>query len=563
MGDITLATLLGADSLWYIIGACLVFFMQAGFAMVETGFTRAKNAGNIIMKNTMDFSIGAIAFLLVGYSLMCGADIAGFVGGFDGAFLSPALFTEQDWANFWFQLVFCATAATIVSGSMAERTKFSAYVIYSVLISLVIYPIEAHWVWGGGWLSELGYFDWAGSTVIHMVGGTVACIGAFFVGPRLGKYDRDGKPNAISGHSITLGCLGVFILWFGWYGFNGAAGSTVEQVAQIFSTTTIGAAVAAVTVMIITWVKDGKPDVTMTLNGCLAGLVGITAPCACVDAWGAIIVGIVSGILIMIFVPFFDKIHVDDPVGAVSVHGVCGIWGGLAVGLLASPNVVDANEVGIGYGLFYGGGLAQLGIQFIGVIAILAWTAVCSIVMFGIIKATVGLRVSADEELEGLDISEHGLVSAYADFVPIVPAVASESIDLPDMSKLAPVAINAPDDMTRVSIICNQDSFVPLKEALGEIGITGMTVSNVVGCGVEKGKNGQYRGVKTNMNLLPKLQVDIVVSEVDPGLVVAAAQRVLQTGKPGDGKIFVSGVRDVMRISTGQTGQEALDYSVA
>lgn len=563
MADISLATLLGADSLWYIVGACLVFFMQAGFAMVETGFTRAKNAGNIIMKNTMDFSIGAIAFLFVGYGLMCGSDIAGFIGGFDGAFLSPALFSAQDWANFFFQLVFCATAATIVSGSMAERTKFSAYVIYSVLISLVIYPIEAHWVWGGGWLSQLGYFDWAGSTVIHMVGGTVACIGAFFVGPRIGKYDKEGKPSAISGHSITLGCLGVFILWFGWYGFNGAAGGTVEQVAQIFTTTTLGAAAAAVAVMIITWIKDGKPDVSMTLNGCLAGLVGITAPCACVDAWGAIIVGIVSGILIILFVPFFDKIHIDDPVGAVSVHGVCGIWGGLAVGLFANPEIIAANEVATGSGLFYGGGVSQLGIQCLGIISILAWTAVCSFVMFAIIKHTIGIRVSADDELEGLDISEHGLVSAYADFVPTVPAVASETTEHIDLGELSPVAINAPGAMTRVSILCNQDKFVPLKEALADIGVTGMTVSNVVGCGVEKGKNGQYRGVKTNMNLLPKLQVDIVVSEVDPGLVVAVAKRVLHTGAAGDGKIFVSGIQDVYRISSGQTGKEALDYSGA
>ncbi len=562
MENLTLGTLLGADSLWYIIGACLVFFMQAGFAMVETGFTRAKNAGNIIMKNTMDFAIGAIAFLFVGYALMCGSDIAGFCGGFDGAFLSPALFTQADWANFFFQLVFCATAATIVSGSMAERTKYSSYLIYSMAISLVIYPIEAHWVWGGGWLSQLGFFDWAGSTVIHMVGGTVALIGAAFVGPRIGKFDKNGKPNAIAGHSITLGCLGVFILWFGWYGFNGAAGNSVAQVAQIFTTTTIGAAGAACTTMIATWIRGGKPDISMTLNGCLAGLVGITAPCAVTDVWGALIIGIVSGLLVIFFVGFIDRRHIDDPVGAVSVHGVCGAFGGIAVGLFGNPAIIEANDIGIGAGLFYGGGFSQLGIQLLGVVAIVAWAAACSIVLFLAIKRTIGLRVTDDEEIEGLDISEHALVNAYADFIPTIPAIGVMSAEKVDMTGLVPMPVNAPGKMTRVSIICKKDCFVQLKEALAEIGVTGMTVSNVMGCGIQQGKTGQYRGVKTDINLLPKLQVDIVVSEVDPGMVVAAANRVLHTGSAGDGKIFVSQIQDVMRISTGDIGVKALDMTL-
>ncbi len=563
--DATAVTELVSDSvygLWYIVGAVLVFFMQAGFAMVETGFTRAKNAGNIIMKNLMDFCIGTVAFLFLGYGIMCGENaLGGFIGMPTMTMFSLGNFDDVDWSNFFFQLVFCATAATIVSGSMAERTKFSAYVVYSLFISLVIYPVEAHWVWGGGWLSEMGYFDWAGSTVIHMVGGTMAFIGAMFVGPRLGKYDKDGKPNAIAGHSITLGALGCFILWFGWYGFNGAAGTTVQQVAQIFVTTTIGAAVAACTTMAITWVKDGKPDVSMTLNASLAGLVGITAPCAVVDSLGALVVGIVSGIITVVFVNVIDRAGVDDPVGAVTVHAVNGIWGGIAVGLLANPNIIDAYGVSCGAGLFYGSGFAQLGVQLLGIICILAWTAVCAVILFGIIKATIGLRVSADEEVEGLDISEHGLPSAYADFLPSIPPMGVASGESVDLSGLKPALIEHPSKMSCVSIICNKDKFVQLKEALAQIGVTGMTVSNVMGCGIESGKTGQYRGVKTNVNLLPKLKVDIVVSEVDPALVVAAANRVLHTGEAGDGKVFVAGVEDAYRISTGQTGVAALDMT--
>ena len=560
MSSDIVAMFIGADSLWYIVGAVLVFFMQAGFAMVETGFTRAKNAGNIIMKNLMDFCVGTVAFLVLGFGLMSGEDaLGGFIGLPTLGMFATSGFDAVDWANFFFQLVFCATAATIVSGAMAERTKFSTYIIYSLFISLVIYPIECHWVWGGGWLSQLGFFDWAGSGVIHMVGGVMAFIGAAFLGPRIGKYDKDGKPNAINGHSITLGALGVFILWFGWYGFNGAAGGTTAQVAQIFTTTTIGAATASVAAMIFTWAKDGKPDVTMTLNASLAGLVGITAPCAVVDSIGACAVGVVAGILVCVFVPFIDRRGVDDPVGASSVHGICGAWGVIAVGLLANPEILSTYDVEINPGLFYGGGFDQLGIQCLGMLAILAWTIICGVVLFAILKHTIGLRVESDQELEGLDVSEHGLVSAYADFVPVVPAVASESAAPVDLTGLEPVPVKATGDLTRVSIICNEDKFVTLKDTLAQIGVTGMTVSTVMGCGIQKGKSGQYRGVKTNMNLLPKLQVDIVVSEVDPGLVVAAANRVLHTGGAGDGKIFVSGVQDVMRVSTGEMGTAALN----
>jgi Amt family ammonium transporter len=557
--DIT--TLLGAGSFWYVLAACMVFFMQAGFAMVEAGFTRAKNAGNIIMKNTMDFCVGTIAFLFIGYGLMCGETINGFVGAIDWSMLSPSGFADMDWANFFFQLVFCATAATIVSGAMAERTKFSAYIIYSFFVSLIIYPVEAHWVWGGGFLSDLGFFDWAGSNVIHMVGGSIALVGAIFLGPRIGKYDKNGKPNAINGHSITLGCLGVFILWFGWYGFNGGAAGGVTQLAQILTTTTIAAAAAAVAAMFFTWAKDGHPDISMTLNGALAGLVGITAPCAVVDAWGALIVGIICGIVCPISVTVLDKRHIDDPVGAISVHGVCGVLGGIFVGLLANPAIIEANDVGIGAGLFYGGGFTQLGIQLLGILCILVWTLACSWVLFFAIKHTIGLRVDSVEEMEGLDIAEHALVSAYADFMPVVPSIAAENSAGVDMSNLTPVEVNTSGSMTRVSVICSQDKFVSLKDALAEIGVTGMTVSSVMGCGIQKGKVGQYRGVKTNINLLPKLQVDIVVSEVDPRLVVAAAEKVLHTGSAGDGKIFISKIDDVMRISTGEKGVAALNMN--
>ncbi len=552
----------GVFGLWFIVGAVLVFFMQAGFAMVETGFTRAKNAGNIIMKNLMDFCVGTVAFLFLGYGLMSGENaLGGFLGLPTLTMLSLSDFGSVDWANFFFQLVFCATAATIVSGSMAERTKFSSYVIYSLFISLVIYPIECHWVWGGGWLSDLGYFDWAGSTVIHMVGGVMALVGAIMVGARIGKFDKDGHANVIAGHSITLGALGVFILWFGWYGFNGAAGTSVEQVAQIFVTSTIAPAVAACTTMLYTWAKDGKPDVSMTLNASLAGLVGITAPCAVVDSLGALIIGIICGFLVVFGVNFLDRIHIDDPVGAVSVHGLCGLFGGIAVGLFANPAIIEQYGVSCGAGLFYGGGFAQLGIQILGVLAILVWTVACAFVLFGILKATIGLRTTAEEEIEGMDIAEHGLTSAYADFLPTIPAAGIAAGKAIDVASLKPATISAPSGMTRVSIICNKDRFVDLKTALAEIGVTGMTVSNVMGCGIEAGKTGQYRGVKTSMNLLPKVQVDIIVSEVDPRMVVAAADKVLHTGEAGDGKIFLSGIQDVYRISTGQTGVAALDMT--
>ena len=553
-------------SVWYLLGAVLVFFMQCGFAMVETGFTRAKNAGNIIMKNLMDFCIGTVVFFVLGYGIMNSENyFFGLIGRPEYQMFTD--FANFDWSNFFFQLVFCATAATIVSGAMAERTKFSTYCIYSAVISAIVYPIEAGWVWNSaGWLAKLGYVDFVGSSVIHMVGGIASVIGAAMLGPRIGKYTKgkDGKVvvNAFPGHSLTLGALGCFILWFAWYGFNGAAASDPTQLAQILGTTTIAPAVATFACMLFTWIRNGAPDVSMCLNASLAGLVGITAGCANVDAVGATIIGLVDGILVVIVVEFIDqKLKIDDPVGAVAVHGCNGLWGTVAVGLF------DYNN-----GVFYGGGFHQLGVQVLGVVCIAAYTAVAMTIVFTILKHTIGLRVSAEEEIMGLDIAEHDLASAYADFLPIsattMGGVTTETIDVTDLrdKKLAPIiggAKEAGGRYTKLTIMCKEDRFAILKDAMSQIGVTGMTVSHVMGCGTQKGKTGQYRGVKIDMNLLPQLQVDIVVSTVPPELVVEAAKKALYTGEYGDGKIFLYDVENVVRIRTNETGIAALDNDVA
>ena len=553
-------------SVWYLLGAVLVFFMQCGFAMVETGFTRAKNAGNIIMKNLMDFCIGTVVFFVLGYGIMNSENyFFGLIGRPEYQMFTD--FANFDWSNFFFQLVFCATAATIVSGAMAERTKFSTYCIYSAVISAIVYPIEAGWVWNSaGWLAKLGYVDFAGSSVIHMVGGIASVIGAAMLGPRIGKYTKgkDGKVvvNAFPGHSLTLGALGCFILWFAWYGFNGAAASDPTQLAQILGTTTIAPAVATFACMLFTWIRNGAPDVSMCLNASLAGLVGITAGCANVDALGATIIGLVDGILVVIAVEFIDqKLKIDDPVGAVAVHGCNGLWGTVAGGLF------DYNN-----GVFYGGGFHQLGVQVLGVVCIAAYTAVAMTIVFTILKHTIGLRVSAEEEIMGLDIAEHDLASAYADFLPIsattMGGVTTETIDVTDLrdKKLAPIiggAKEAGGRYTKLTIMCKEDRFAILKDAMSQIGVTGMTVSHVMGCGTQKGKTGQYRGVKIDMNLLPQLQVDIVVSTVPPELVVEAAKKALYTGEYGDGKIFLYDVENVVRIRTNETGIAALDNDVA
>ena len=549
-------------SIWYLLGAVLVFFMQCGFAMVETGFTRAKNAGNIIMKNLMDFCIGTVVFCLLGYGIMNSENyFFGLIGKPEYQLFTD--FANFNWSNFFFQLVFCATAATIVSGAMAELTKFSTYCIYSAVISAIVYPIEAGWVWNGqGWLAQMGFVDFAGSAVIHMVGGITAIIGAALLGPRIGKYTKDKEGNvevhAFPGHSLTLGALGCFILWFAWYGFNGAAASDSVQLAQILGTTTIAPAVATFACMLFTWIKGGAPDVSMCLNAALAGLVGITAGCANVDALGANIIGLVDGSLVVVAVEFVDqKLKIDDPVGAFAVHGCNGLWGAVAVGLF------DYND-----GLFYGGGAHLLGVQCLGVVTIALYTAIVMTVVFIVLKKTIGLRVSAEEEILGLDLTEHALTSAYADFLPIEATMmggeTTETIDVTDLrdKTLAPVLPEArtPENRyTKITIICKEDRFAILKDAMAQIGVTGMTVAHVMGCGTQKGKTGQYRGVKMSMNLLPQLQVDIVVSTVAPELVVAAAKKALYTGEYGDGKIFLYDVENVVRIRTDEIGIAALD----
>ena len=564
---------------WTLVAAALVFFMQAGFAMVETGFTRAKNAGNIIMKNLMDFSLGTPIFWILGFGIMFGA-ASPFFGGFD--FFADGVVGEgYDWTTLIFQTVFCATAATIVSGSMAERTKFSAYCIYSMIISAVIYPVSGHWIWGGGWLAELGFHDFAGSTAVHMVGGVAALIGAAILGPRIGKYTKDGKARAIPGHSLTLGALGCFILWFCWFGFNGgsslslATDEAMTLTGLVCFNTNLAAAVATCVTMIFTWLRYGKPDVSMTLNGSLAGLVAITAGCDAVSPFGAFIIGFVAGILVVLSVEFFDKIaKIDDPVGAVSVHFANGVWGTIAVGLFSNGGD------GVGKGLFYGGGFAQLGTQLLGLITVDVYVVVVMFIIFKIIDKTIGLRVPAEVEIDGLDIHEHGLTSAYAGFsisdANAAAMVPNENTDLgeDDASKASAVQMNAAvpvvkepavihdgiydTGMHKVSIIAKLSKFDQLKTALNDLGVTGMTVTQVMGCGIQKGTTEKYRGVPVDSTLLPKIKVEVIVSKISVDAVVDAAKKALYTGHIGDGKIFVYNVTRVVKIRTGEEDFAAL-----
>ncbi len=567
-------------AVWFLIGAALVFWMQAGFAMVETGFTRAKNAGNILMKNLMDFCIGTVVFILIGFGLFLGEDLVGLIGkpGFD----IFTAYADFNWSAFVFNLVFCATAATIVSGAMAERTKFLSYCIYSAVISAFIYPIEAHWIWGGGWLSQIGFHDFAGSCAIHMVGGISALIGAKMLGPRIGKFTKDKtgkivKVNAFPGHNITIGCLGVFILWLGWYGFNGAAATSVAQLGSIFVTTTVAPAVATVVCMTFTWLKYGKPDVSMCLNASLAGLVAITAGCDVTDVAGAIVISAVSGVLVVFGVWLLDyKLHIDDPVGAIAVHCLNGIWGTIAVGLFATdtaPGYSIADKSGVKLvGLFYGGGFELLGLQLLGAATVALWTAVTITITFILIRKTVGLRASEEEEMLGLDVTEHGLSSAYAGFAFLPETLAPETMEEPvvvagDTPVAEAVEVKAmptfagPRDgkkLTKVEIVCKEAKLEALKDAMMAIGITGMTVSHVMGCGAQKGKPEYYRGALVEATLLPKIQVDIVVSKVPVSAVIETAKKVLYTGHIGDGKIFVYDVENVVKVRTGEEGYDAL-----
>lgn len=547
------------DTSWTLLGAALVFFMQAGFAMVETGFTRSKNAGNIIMKNLMDFSLGTPIYWLIGFGIMFGGTSA-LIGGFD--FMTNG--GEGGFTTLIFQTVFCATAATIVSGAMAERTKFSSYCIYSMVISAVIYPISGHWVWGGGWLAQLGFHDFAGSTAVHMVGGVAALVGAAFLGPRIGKYGKDGKPKAIPGHSLTLGALGVFILWFCWFGFNGAStvamtNGAYESAASVYVTTNMAAAVATVTVMCITWIRYGKPDVSMTLNGSLAGLVAITAGCDMVTPLGAAIIGICAGFAVVFGIEFVEKVlKIDDPVGAVGVHGVNGALGTLLTGLFAKDQ-----------GLFYGHGAHFFLVQLLGVVCVIAWVAVTMTIVFWVIKHTIGLRVSEEEEIRGLDVMEHGLTSAYADFMPIPTvngfykeAKNEQTVPVEQAVPATEVPSTGADGhkLSKVVVICRQSRLEVLRDALEEIGVAGLTVTNVLGCGVEKGATEYYRGVAVSTSLRPKTKVEMVVSKVPVEQVVDTCRKVLYTGHIGDGKIFIYDVQNVIKVRTGAVGYDALQY---
>lgn len=579
---------------WVLIATALIYFMQAGFALCEAGLTRAKNTGNILMKNMMDFCIGTPCFWLIGFGLMF-AGTGPLVGGFDplirGSYTAANSVVPQSmplWCYVIFETVFCATAATIVSGSMAERTNFKAYCVYSAMISLIIYPIEGHWVWGGGWLSAMGFHDFAGSAAVHMTGGLIACLGAWMLGPRIGKYDRNGKARAIPGHNMLAAALGVFILWFCWFGFNGgstAAMATEDNAitaATAFMTTNLAAAVATVTTMIFTWIRYGKPDVSMTFNGALAGLVAITAPCDCVTPVGAFFIGLVAGILVVLSVEFFDnKAKIDDPVGAVSVHMANGMWGTIAVGLFST------GADGVGVGLFYGGGLAQLGVQVLGVIGIAAYTLITMFIVFKIIDKTIGLRVPAKIEIDGLDVHEHGLTSAYSGFsitdVTDMTVEANENTDLgeneyekaSDAQKNAAIKVAEVSetttataepgvvtpyitDMHKVSIICRLSSFDALKRALNSLGVTGMTVTQVMGSGLQRGSQEKYRGVTVDSTLIPKIKVEVIVSKIPVDHVIETAKKTLYTGHIGDGKIFVYNVMRAVKVRTGEEGYEAI-----
>ncbi len=563
------------NTIWVLVGAALVFFMQAGFSMCEAGFTRAKNTGNILMKNLMDFCIGTPCFWLIGFGIMFGSGSALF------GWIDPLIMKDYShilpagvplWAYAIFQTVFCATSATIVSGAMAERTKFSAYCIYSAAISLFIYPVSGHWIWGGGWLSKLGFHDFAGSTAVHMVGGIGALIGAEILGPRIRKYANKGKPRAIMGHNLTFAALGVFILWFCWFGFNGAStvGMDTDELmisaGRIFFNTNLAAAVACCVTLIFTWIRYKKPDVSMTYNAALAGLVGITAGCDAVDPLGAAIMGVVFGIVIVLSVEFFDKVaKIDDPVGAISVHCVCGALGTILTGFFATGVSTEK-------GVFYGGGFHFLGVQTLGVVSVAAYVSVIITIVFLIIKHTIGLRASAEDEIAGLDISEHGLLTAYAGFAMLPDTLTEDGEDVTAVTGDIPVAEAIPvkkvpsfeeidgktPKFTKIEIICKEYKFEALKKALLELGITGMTLSHVLGCGIQKGKPEYYRGVEVEATLLPKIQLDIVVSKIPVRSVIETAKKVLYTGHIGDGKIFVYDVENVVKVRTGEEGYDAL-----
>lgn len=561
------------DTFWVLVAAVLVFFMNLGFASLEAGMARSKNTVNILSKNFIVFAVSSLGFMLLGWGLMFGGD-NGFIGtehlfilgSSDVSFYNDTLTSNVPfWGKFFFQLVFCGTAATIVSGAVAERIKYVSFILFSFVLTLIIYPIVGHWVWGGGWLSDLGFLDFAGDTVVHSLGGWAALAGALVLGPRIGKYGKDGKPKAIPGHNMSLAVIGLFVLWLGWFGFN--PGSTMSfqnpsDVMHILMTTNTSAIMAVLTSTITSWIFIGKPDLGMTINGCLAGLVAITGGCAYISIVDSLIIGAMAGVLVVFLVLFFDRIHVDDPVGATSVHLGCGVFGTICVGLFAQEGVTPLSAAN---GLFYGGGWGLLGIQLVGILSVGAFVFVSTYIFWWILKKTVGIRVSGEEEIAGLDIGEHGNF-AYPDFVQAVENIdydleekQSEKLDDMPVLETRPVQERTQSSLIKkVEIICKESRLEALKSAMASIGITGMTVSHVLGYGVQKGKLEYYRGAPVEANLLPKVQVDIVVGSVPVSTVVAAAKKVLYTGHIGDGKIFIYDVENAIKVRTGEEGQDAL-----
>lgn len=564
------------DTLWVFLAAILVFFMNLGFASLEAGMARSKNTVNILSKNFIVFAVSSLGFILLGWGLMFGGDnpFVGtehlfILGESDRSFYDETLTTNVPfWGKFFFQLVFCGTAATIVSGAVAERIKYVSFIIFSFVLTLFIYPIVGHWVWGGGWLADLGFMDFAGDTVVHSLGGWSALAGAIILGPRIGKYGKDGKPKAIPGHNMSLAVIGLFVLWLGWFGFN--PGSTMsfqnpDDVMHILMTTNTSAITAVLTSTITSWIFVGKPDLGMTINGCLAGLVAITGGCAYISIVDSLIIGAIAGVIVVFAVVFFDRIHVDDPVGATSVHLCCGVFGTVCIGLFAKEGVTTLSTKN---GLFYGGGAGLLGTQLLGIVAVGAFVFITSALLWLALKKTVGIRVTREEELAGLDVGEHGN-RAYPDFVSAVESIdysgdevevmgdvpVSEAVSVKDTSSAADT--KSPK-ITKVEIICKESRLETLKAAMTSIGITGMTVSHVLGYGTQKGKPEYYRGVQLEANLLPKVQVDIVVSKVPVRSVIEAAKKALYTGHIGDGKIFVYDVENVVKVRTGEEGYDAL-----
>lgn len=570
------------DTMWVLIAAILVFFMNLGFASVEAGFARSKNTVNILSKNFIVFAVSSLGFMLLGWGLMFGGDnpFIGtenlfILGNADLSFYNETLTSNVPfWGKFFFQLVFCGTAATIVSGAVAERVKYISFIIFSFVLTLIIYPIIGHWIWGGGWLASIGFMDFAGDTVVHSVGGWAALAGAFILGPRIGKYGKEGKIKAIPGHNMSLAVIGLFVLWLGWFGFN--PGSTMSfqnpaDVMHILMTTNTAAIAAILTSTATSWITIGKPDLGMTINGCLAGLVGITGSCAYVSIEASLLIGAIAGIIVVYAVMFFDKIKIDDPVGATAVHLCCGILGTICVGLFAKEGVTTLSTKN---GLFYGGGFEFLGVQLIGIIAVGAFVFTSSLLVWYLIKKTLGIRVSPEEEIAGLDIGEHGNI-AYPDFAPATAGteytnsledINIDEKDIPTTANIASEDVAIPvihkenhgEKMTKVTIITNQNKFLELQDVLEKLGVTGLTVTNVLGHGMQKGNPTYFRGVPMETRLLPKVKVDVIICKIPIQALIETVQKVLYTGKIGDGKIFIYDVEDVIRIRTNEHGYDAL-----